>query len=267
MKNCPFCKKEIKNEAEKCLHCGRILVERIERYVESSPILNKKQTRNPFKNIKLNYFKNLDWNKLKKYIPIIALIILIILISTQKKNNVKVASEPISVIPTQANNNTNKIYEQPTKTFVPVKDPKLYTSLTNGTIFTSNTSYLKGNGELNIDNGTDSDAIAKLVRVSAQKSIFTVYIKANSKYTIKNISDGDYKLLFNLGNDWDKEKKAFMINSSYEVFEDIFDFRTSSYEDDEYIHTQYSAFDITLNPVIDGQAKTDQVNPAEFANY
>jgi hypothetical protein len=272
MKICPFCRKEIEKEAEKCLHCGRILIERIEKFVGNTPVYKKEQPQDYFKNIfrkfKLSSFKNIDWNAFKKYVPIIALIFLIILISTQKKHNVQVVTEPISTIPSQEN--TNNINTQPIKTqksFVPVKDPSLYGSLPNGTVLTKNSNYLKGEGELNIDNGTDTDAVAKLVSIKADKSIYTVYVKANSKYTIKNISDDDYKLLFNLGNDWDKDKKAFLLNSGYEAFEEDFNFITSSYESGNYINTEYSTFSVTLNPVVNGQAKTEQVNPVEFAGY
>ena len=36
---------------------------------------------------------------------------------------------------------------------------------------------------------------------------------------------------------------------------------------DEYINTIYSTFEVTLNPVIGGQAKTDEIDVLEFASY
>jgi len=74
-------------------------------------------------------------------------------------------------------------------------------------------------------------------------------------------------LFFNLGNDWDTAIKAFTVNSSYEVFEDLFNFTTREYEEDDYIRTRYSSFEVTLNPVIGGTAKTENINVVEFANY
>ncbi|MFH1564603.1 MAG: hypothetical protein ABIC82_02010 [bacterium] len=130
-----------------------------------------------------------------------------------------------------------------------------------------NSYYLNGLGELQIKNETSLDAIAKLVNTTLNKSVFTVYIKANTTYTINKVKDGNYKLFFNLGNDWDTEVKAFSVNSSYEVFEDLFDFTTREYEEGDYIRTKYSTFEVTLNPVIGGTAETENINVAEFANY
>ena len=106
-----------------------------------------------------------------------------------------------------------------------------------------------------------------MVNVVTNKSIFTVYIKANSTYEINKVSDGDYKLFFNLGNNWDTKAKAFTVNSSYEVFEDSFDFTTSEYEEGDYINTRYATFDVTLNPVVGGQAKTNGINAVDFGKY
>lgn len=130
-----------------------------------------------------------------------------------------------------------------------------------------NLYYLNGLGELKIKNGTNLDAIAKLVNITTNKSIFTVYIKANNTYDINKISNGYYKLFFNLGNDWDADVKAFAVNSSYEVFEDNFDFTTSEYEEGDYMNTRYATFSVTLNPVIGGQAKTEKINVIEFGSY
>lgn len=146
----------------------------------------------------------------------------------------------------------------------PKRDP---VSLKNGTVLSQNSFFLKGLGKLDIDNGTDSDAVAKLVNTLNNKSVFTVYIKANSKYTISNVRDNVYELVFSMGSDWDKTTKKFLVNSGYEKFDDSFDFTTNRYSDGEYEHTQYTHFNVTLNPVVNGSAKTSEVNPAEFDNY
>jgi len=262
MKKCPFCKNTIAESNDTCPHCQRVLVERIYSNSTFTPhtanqnskaSINKKyfeQLNNKLKKFKLNDFK--------KYIPILALLFLIVFIGLQKE---KVSTQtnynptPVSVIPNNENTSV-KLSDIPA---VKAKDPKTYISLSNGTVLSKNSYYLKGLGQLEINNGTSLDAIAKLVNISTNKSIFTVYVKANSVYSINKISDGNYKLLFNLGNDWDKEIKAFAINSSYEVFEESFDFTTS----DSY----YSTFSVTLNPVVGGQAKTEKINPTEFGSY
>lgn len=140
-------------------------------------------------------------------------------------------------------------------------------SLNNGAILAKNSTFFKGLGKLDIDNGTDLDAVAKLVNILNKESVFTVYVKANSTYTISNIRDGVYKLVFNLGQDWDSENKKFLLNNGYSIFEEDFDFVTTRYSDDEYEHTRYSTFSVTLNPVVDGTARTNDIDSDEFYNY
>lgn len=54
-----------------------------------------------------------------------------------------------------------------------------------------------------------------------------------------------------------------MVNSSYEVFEDNFNFLTKETEEYE----EYKIFNVTLNPVIGGHAETEDISVLEFANY
>ena len=96
------------------------------------------------------------------------------------------------------------------------------------------------------------------------KSVYTVYVKANSVLNVSEISDGKFKLYFNLGNDWNKELIAFNVNSGYEVFEENFEFTT---DDSGSEYTEYSTFSVTLNPVVGGQARTDSVSAVEFGSY
>ena len=130
-------------------------------------------------------------------------------------------------------------------------------SLTTGTILKKRSAYLQGYGELQIKNGTSEDAVAKLIRDGT--SILTVYIKANSTYTMKDISDGTYWLAFTQGLDWDAEAKTFRRGVGYSAFEETFDFETTD--------TQYSIYEVTLNPVVGGTAKTSDVNEAQFSAY
>ncbi|HTX87151.1 MAG TPA: hypothetical protein VMC41_03775 [Candidatus Nanoarchaeia archaeon] len=130
-------------------------------------------------------------------------------------------------------------------------------SLDNGTILKQRSYYVQGDGTLEIDNGTGSDAVAKLIADGT--SVFTVYIKAGSNYTIKNITDGTYWLAFALGSDWDSTTNTFNQSAGYSSFADTFDFTTSN--------TQYTTFTVTLNPVEGGTAQTNNVDPQQFSAY
>lgn len=279
-KTCPFCKKKVNSNDAICPHCNRVLREKISinktsytQPVHQDTVSGKKnKSKNDFtsflklqtKKLKNLFSRNktyvVGYNNRDKYkLFILIVVALLFFIGLYVKNN-KPIPPPISVIPNNQSE-SNNIPE------ISQKDPKDYISLQNGIVFSKKSYYLNGLGELQIKNGTNLDAIAKLVNMTINKSIFTVYIKANNTYTIKNVKDGNYKLFFNLGNDWNSQIKAFNVNSGYEVFEDLFDFTTREYEEGNYIRTRYSKFEVTLNPVIGGQAKTDNVNVVEFANY
>lgn len=266
MKNCPFCKKTITKNNSTCPHCHHVLIEKIGN-TQKTHQKKKIKAKKKFKKYLRQLTGNINWNNFKKYLPVLILVVIIIFISTREKStthiNTNYNQKPISVIPDNQNNQV----EVTNAPCVPQKDLKDYVSLLNGTELSKNSYYLNGLGELEIKNGTSLDAIAKLVNINIDKSVFTVYIKANSSYKINKIKDGNYKLFFNLGNDWNTEIKAFNINSGYEVFEDLFDFTTIEYTEGNYINTEYSIFEVTLNPIIGGQAETNNINAVEFANY
>lgn len=133
-------------------------------------------------------------------------------------------------------------------------------SLANGTIIKRVPAYLQGDGELTISNGTAYDAVAKLITNGASgTSVLTAYVKAYSDYTMQNIGDGSYRLIFAQGTDWDSDTKTFTRDRSYSSFDDSFEFETSD--------TQYTTYSITLNAVEGGTAETSNVNEDQFDAY
>lgn len=144
---------------------------------------------------------------------------------------------------------------------------RIYNSLPNGTILSSEPLYLEGLGEVKIENGTDLDAVVKLVNNYSKRSICTVYMKAKSTYKISEISDGVYDLYFAHGRDWDKESQRFLVNSSYSRFEDNFDFATTNEYQSDGVKRIYAVFEITLHSVLGGSAKTDRVSENEFSKF
>lgn len=267
MKTCPFCKKSIIEKSSICPYCKRTLIETIYGTNNKKQHKVKKTINKQFKKYINILIIGLRLNNLKKYLKfmirnykkiiyIFLITIIIFNIFTQKEKNYKDNNSPsISVIPTNQNlsSNSNKI------SHITIKNSKTYNSLENGTIFTKNVSYFNGLGVLKIKNWTNSDVIVKLVNIWINKSIFTVYLKSNSNYNINDISNGKYKLFFNQWNDWDDNIKAFLINSSYEVFEDDFNFTT--------YNNKYTIFSITLNPVIGWKAETEKVDVINFAKF
>jgi len=88
--------------------------------------------------------------------------------------------------------------------------PENYNRLPNGIIISSLIRNSVGLGTLEIDNGTDNDAVAKLINKKKNISVSTVYIQAKSKFTITKIPDGTYELYFQTGKDWNEKENKFL---------------------------------------------------------
>ena len=113
---------------------------------------------------------------------------------------------------------------------------------------------------MRISNGTTSDAVAKLVDSATNKTRRLVYIQASSDGTISGIEEGDYILKFSLGMDYDKNGGRFLNSQSYSKFDDILDFQ--EYRTDEGI--KWKEFEVTLNPIIGGNAQTSSISALDF---
>lgn len=144
---------------------------------------------------------------------------------------------------------------QQESTYVPDLTPG--NSLPTGTVLKKRSAYLQGDGELQISNGTSYDAVAKLIRDGA--SVLTVYIKANSTYTMESINDGIYWLAFVQGTDWNADTQKFNRNAHASAFDETFEFETTA--------TQYSGWEVTLNPVAGGTAQSSDVDLTQFDQY
>lgn len=251
-KNCPFCKEEIDIGNDECPNCKRILAEKIpmnENYTADMPEF-KNQTKEGVASKFIGLVRRINYFKLifNKYTAILFGIILIVWISSGDDSSYDSGGTKAPLPPP-----TTQISDGSVE-FIPSTPDA---SLTNGTILKKNNTYLRGYGELEIKNGTGLDAVAKLIRGGA--SVLTVYIKANSTYTMRDISDGTYWLVFAQGSDWDSTFKKFKYNTQYSVFDDAFDFITT--------HDKYRTWEVTLNPVVGGTAETSNVAGSQFDQY
>jgi hypothetical protein len=125
-------------------------------------------------------------------------------------------------------------------------------SLPNGTEIIPYTG--KGHGELQVSNGTDEDAVLKLVK--GQSLVRFVYITKHSSVNLKDVAPGTYLIFFSHGLDWDKYINKFNRNCSYTKFDEVFPYS----EEEGY----YSIYKITLHPVPDGNAQTSPMDESVF---
>jgi hypothetical protein len=109
-----------------------------------------------------------------------------------------------------------------------------------------------GEGELTVENGTDSDSV--VILILDEIPVTSVYVRTGDSFTLQDIQDGIYHLYFSKGSGWNG--KAFTQDASYQRFEDEFDFETSD--------TQYSSWEVTLYGVEGGTAATESLDPSQF---
>lgn len=134
-----------------------------------------------------------------------------------------------------------------------------FASLSNGTQISRNPSFFDGEGELTITNGTDDDAVIKIINSRTNTSVKEYYVRAHNGYTIRSIPDGTYNLLFSLGKNWDATINKFITCKSFSKFDDSFTFTTTT--------QKYMTYKISLNPVSGGTATTSNLNENEFEKY
>jgi hypothetical protein len=260
MKKCPFCKKEIESSATECPICKMVLVEKIPSVKAYSNYSNTTPPpKEPKQKAHTSYYtpppksstpgKQFQMPKGSGWvISIIGSIALTAILNYHGAPN----PLPAPIATTFEDNNILP------STPVSVAPKTPYRYLPNGTVLFKSPSSFGGPGILSISNGSGSDAVIKLI-TSGGKKVYSVYIRANNSYSIKNIDDGVYRLLFVFGSDWDSGQKKFLVNPSAEAFDDTFDFET--------VDNQYVEYSITLNPVTGGKATTNPVDLNIFDKY
>ena len=140
--------------------------------------------------------------------------------------------------------------------FLPAPMPLSEYRLSNGQLVTD--QRRGGDGELEVQNGTDQDAVVSLSQ--AGSTILSVYVTAGQTTTVAGIPDGAYDLFFNSGAGWDEQLRTFTRACEFSRFDDPTEFVTT----DTAGGIQYTIHTITLQPVIGGTADVSKVDPEAF---
>ncbi|MEU8354590.1 hypothetical protein AB0C27_01150 [Nonomuraea sp. NPDC048882] len=111
-----------------------------------------------------------------------------------------------------------------------------------------------GVNQLKIKNGTSRDGVVALVRGSTKA--ISIYVRAKSTATIRDVRDGTYRIYFTTGSRFSVSKGRFGRNAVYQRFNDRLRFRSPG--------TRYTIYTLTLHPVRGGKARTSGVNPKDF---
>jgi hypothetical protein len=136
---------------------------------------------------------------------------------------------------------------------------KRYRSMQNGSRIVPDIDTT-GHGELEVQNGTNEDAVLFLVDSAADETIREVYVQAKQSFRVKGIPKGTYELAYTHGLDWDDEEAEFRCDPDYAQFEREFDFTEERGQ--EGIH--YDSITVTLHPVVGGNVRTKKISREEF---
>ena len=115
-----------------------------------------------------------------------------------------------------------------------------------------------GQAYLQIENGDRRDAVVTVRR--GNTTVFSVSVRRRSKVTVGGIGDGNYRVYYTHGSDWDTRAGSFSRDCRFERFVERARFKTT------YTPTQLVIQDwaITLHGTADGKAGTKDVDPSEF---
>jgi hypothetical protein len=140
--------------------------------------------------------------------------------------------------------------------FLPAATPLPDRQLANGRLLDS--QRRDGRGRLTVDNGTEHDAVVKLVKGGTP--IVSIYVSKMSEATIEKVDDGSYELFYTSGTDWDGQLETFTRSCQFERFDEPADFVTTSVAGG----IQYTVMSVGLQPRIGGNALT---TPVPFESF
>lgn len=174
------------------------------------------------------------------------------------------------IAPSNLSSSSN--YQKPAAPVVPrVKSPSVslpanYPEPANGNVF-KNILSSGGNGKLKISNGCTSHSFVKLIDTLENKAVYVVFIRAQSDFTISNIPNGRYKLLFAAGRGWDDVDGRFREREGASAFDQPLNFTTETRTEADGVYSYSHSMEVTLNPVVGGTAQTDSISTKEFEKY
>ena len=117
--------------------------------------------------------------------------------------------------------------------------------------------------QLDVDNGTDADALLKLVPVGSSKKLLSFFVARKSKCSITGIPPGTYRLLFALGDGLDAETGGLLDCTSRSEFEEPLQFE----ETRSPAGTSSTQIVAELAETFGGNARTSPVDPREFDGF
>lgn len=123
-----------------------------------------------------------------------------------------------------------------------------------------------GNGILTVSNTMGVHAIIKLI--SADEKYYSFYIKPSDSYTVRNIPENNYRVIYAFSKDGKmRGQDNFSTTESAAQFQDGILFSESTTPESGKIVNRYTNIKLTLYAVVNGNAKTDPLDITVFEKY
>jgi hypothetical protein len=119
-----------------------------------------------------------------------------------------------------------------------------------------------GSSKLAINNGTQKEAVIRLVEKATGRTVRFVYIETGKKYTFGNIESGTYLLRFASGYDWVPACRDFLREPDYSEFENSLSFQAVMPSDGQDGYT--TKYEVSLNEVPLGNARKRNIDRKRF---
>ena len=120
-----------------------------------------------------------------------------------------------------------------------------------------------GPGKLTVHNGTEHNAICKLIDIRTNKKICSFVVLANTRHGIDGILDGTFRIIFAYGDAIIEGTDRFESPEGFTEFKAPFEFATTRTS----FGYQYATFRISLHQVIGGNARTGSISADEYNKY
>lgn len=125
-----------------------------------------------------------------------------------------------------------------------------------------------GNSSLSVENGTDNDALVRVIRFGASEQLVrNFYVPAYRTFTAEELPSGFYVMRVAFGRDCNEPERRFNFRQSFSQTEAFEVKQTISIEtvDGGYRETtRYSKLSITLHKVRDGNFTSKQISESDF---
>jgi DnaJ-domain-containing protein 1 len=163
------------------------------------------------------------------------------------------------------NSSANPAFSRAIPRATPPPLPVNYLEPVNGFVFKN--KFGPGQGSLTVSNGTNSHAVVKLIDLIRNTAGYTVFVRAGAVVTILFIPNGRYRLVFATGRGWNDLDGRFRERHGSSRFDEPLVFSTSQRVEGNQIVTYYDTMQITLNTVVNGNAKIDNISDSDFERF